>query len=73
MDDLRFNITNDMEDIIIQVLVINQLLDNDLVDKLERKKLEEEKRELANKFITEFKKNNKEEIKKYNKIKSAVE
>ena len=73
MKDLRFNFTDEMADIVMKVLVINQLIKGNVVDKIELKELEEEKERLVKQFIKEFQKNNKEEISKYNELKSIID
>ena len=67
MNELRFKMTKKMAKILKNVLIIKELLKSDLLDKLERKELEEEKERLIKQIIKKFKKNNKQEINKYNK------
>ena len=57
----------------MKVLVINQLLKGNVIDKIELKEIEEEKSKLVKQFIKEFQKNNKEEIIKYNELKSIID
>ena len=73
MRDLRFNFTDEMADILMKVLVINQLLKGNVMDKIEYQEIEEEKSKLVKQFIKEFQKNNKEEISKYNELKSIID
>lgn len=69
MKDLRFNLTEDMNNTMIQMLIVNQMLkENKKLSKKERKLLEEHKNELLELFRIEFRKNNVEQIKKYNEL-----
>lgn len=66
--DLRFNITQDMNNMIIEIIVIRQLLKENKVSKKDRKLVEKELKELTNLFVLEFRKNNVEERKLYNDL-----
>ena len=67
--DLEFNLTEDMNNTMIQMLIVNQMLkENKKLSKKERKLLEEHKNELLELFRIEFRKNNVEQIKKYNEL-----
>ena len=69
LQDLRFNITEDMNNTMIQMLIVNQMLkENQKLNKKERKLLEEHKNELLELFRIEFRKNNVEQIKQYNEF-----
>lgn len=69
IQDLRFNLTEDMNNPMIQMLIVNQMLkENKKLSKKERKLLEEHKNELLELFRIEFRKNNVEQIKKYNEL-----
>ena len=69
MKDLRFNLTEDMNNAMIQMLIINQMLnENKKLSKKERKLLEQHKNELLELFRIEFRKNNVEQIKQYNEL-----
>lgn len=66
--DLRFNLTNNMRDLIIEIIIINQMLkENNLNDK-ERESLNRQRAKLLKLFKTEFQKHNIEEIKQYIEI-----
>ena len=69
MKDLRFNLTENMNNTMIQMLIVNQMLkENKKLSKKERKLLEEHKNELLEVFRIEFRKNNVEQIKQYNEF-----
>lgn len=69
MKDLRFNLTKNMNNTMIQMLIVNQMLkENKKLSKKERKLLEEHKNELLELFRIEFRKNNVEQIKQYNNL-----
>ena len=66
--DLRFNLTNNMRDLIIEIIIINQMLkENNLNDK-ESEYLNKQRTKLLKLFKTEFQKHNIEEIKQYIEI-----
>lgn len=66
--DLRFNITQDMNNMIIEIIVIRQLLKENKVSRKDRKLVEKELKELTDLFVLEFRKNNVEERKLYNDL-----
>lgn len=68
LEDLRFNITEDMNNMIIEIIVIRQLLKDGKVVKKDKKLVEKELKELTTLFVLEFKKNNVEQTKIYNDI-----
>lgn len=68
LEDLRFNITEDMNNMIIEIIVIRQLLKEGKVAKKDKKLVEKELKELTTLFVLEFKKNNLEQTKIYNDI-----
>ena len=69
MKDLRFNLTEDMNNTMIQMLIVNQMLkENKKLSKKDKTLLEEHKNELLELFRIEFRKNNVEQIKKYNEL-----
>ena len=68
LEDLRFNITEDMNNMIIEIIVIRQLLKEGKVAKKDKKLVEKELKELTTLFVLEFKKNNVENTKIYNDI-----
>ena len=68
INDLRFNLTNNMRDLIIEIVIINQILkENNLNDK-EKESLNKERAKLLKLFKSEFQKHNIEEIKQYIEI-----
>jgi len=68
INDLRFNLTNNMRDLIIEIIIINQILkENNLNDK-ERESLNKQKTKLLKLFKFEFQKHNIDEIKQYIEI-----
>ena len=67
LEDLRFVLTDDMNKMFIEVLIIKQRLEEDITLK-EQMALEKELKILTNKFIKEFRKNNVEQIKEYKEL-----
>ena len=67
-EDLRFNLNDDMSNMIIEILITNQKLKESSLSEEDRKLLENHKSELLKLFKCEFQKNNVEEIKKYNEL-----
>ena len=68
LNDLRFNITEDMNNIFIEVVMLRQMLKENKLSNKDRRLLEKELKELTTLFVMEFKKNNVEERKLYNKL-----
>lgn len=68
LNDLRFNITEDMNNMFIEVLMLRQMLKENKLSNKDRKLLEKELKELTTLFVMEFKKNNVEERKLYNEL-----
>lgn len=68
LQDLRFNITEDMNNMIIEIITIRQLLKENKVNKKDRKVVEKELKELTELFVLEFRKNNVEQRKIYNEL-----
>lgn len=66
--DLRFNLTEDMNNMMIELLITQQMLKDDKIDKEDKILLENHKQELMKEFTQEFKKNNTKEIKQYNEL-----
>ena len=70
LEDLRFNLTEDMSYTLINALKIKERLEKGkITNEKERLNLEKEFNTLKNTFISQFKHNNKKEIYLYNKIK----
>lgn len=68
MEDLRFNLTENMKNIFIEIITIRQMLKEDKLSKKEKKLFEKELKELTTLFILEFRENNVEQIKQYNEL-----
>lgn len=68
LNDLRFNITEDMNNMFIEVIMLRQMLKENKLSNKDRKLLEKELTELTTLFVMEFKKNNVEERKLYNEL-----
>ena len=69
MEDLRFNLTEDMNNMMIEMLITGQMLKEiNNLSKRHRELLENHKAELIEDFRKEFQKNNIEQIKKYNEL-----
>lgn len=68
LEDLRFNLNDDMSNMIIEMLIINQKLKESSLSSEDRKLLENHKSELLKLFKCEFQRNNYEEIIKYNEL-----
>lgn len=66
--DLRFNLTKNMNSMMIDILILNQMLKESKLSKKERELVENQKKELLILFKIEFQKNNVEQIKKYNEF-----
>ena len=67
LEELRFVLTDEMNKMFIEVLIIKQRLEEDITLK-EQIALEKELKILTSKFIKEFRKNNVEQIKEYRKV-----
>jgi len=66
--NLRFHLTEEMNNMMIELLVTEQMMKENKLTKNERKLLENHKAELLEDFRKEFQKNNIEQIKKYNEL-----
>ena len=66
--NLRFHLTEEMNNMMIELLVIEQMMKENKLTKKERKLLENHKAELLEDFRKEFQRNNIEQIKKYNEL-----
>ena len=67
-DDLRFNISNEMHNMFVEILTIKQILKENKLSKKDKKLFEKELKELTTLFVMEFRKNNTEQIKTYNEL-----
>ena len=72
LEDLRFNMTDEMINIIIEVLMINEIL-KQKPNKTETITLINQKNKLVKLFIREFQKNNINEIKKYKDLTDTID
>ena len=69
MVDLRFNLTEEMNNMMIEMLITQQMLKEiSNLSKRHRKLLENHKLEVMEQFKKEFQKYNIEQIKKYNEF-----
>lgn len=69
MEDLRFNLTEDMNNMMIEMLITQQMLKEvKNLSKRHRKLLENHKLEIMEEFKKEFQKHNVEQIEKYNEL-----
>jgi len=66
--NLRFHLTEEMNNMMIELLVTEQMMKENKLIKKERKLLENHKAELLEDFRKEFQRNNVEQIKKYNEL-----
>lgn len=69
MEDLRFNLTEEMNNMMIEMLITQQMLrEISNLSKRHRKLLENHKLEIMEEFKKEFQKHNVEQIKQYNEL-----
>lgn len=69
MEDLRFNLTEEMNNMMIEMLITQQMLKEvKNLSKRHRELLENHKLEVMEEFKKEFQKHNVEQIKKYNEL-----
>ena len=66
--NLRFHLTEEMNNMMIELLVTEQMMKENMLTKKERNLLENRKAELLEDFRKEFQLNNIEQIKKYNEL-----
>lgn len=67
---IRFNVTEDMNNAIIEMLLLKEMLLDKTLKKKDRVLLEKHLEELKIGFVTAFRENNKQEIKDYNDLMS---
>ena len=67
LEELRFVLTDEMNKMFIEVLIIKQRLEEDITLK-EQMALEKELKILTSKFIKEFRKNNVKQINEYKEL-----
>ncbi len=63
--DLRFNITKELKDILVKMLIVKQTLKEHKLKRKEKQLLENEFDDLLNRFRKDFQKINKNEIEAY--------
>ena len=68
IDELRFNLTEELNNTMIELLITQQMLNENKLSKRDRKLLEHHKAELLEQFRLEFQKNNIEQIKLYKEL-----
>lgn len=73
MDDINFNLTNDMIDILQDTIKVKERIETENLNQDEREELEKQFIELRKQFVYEFRKNNVDEIKKYNEMNNTVD
>lgn len=66
--DLRFYLTEEMNNMMLELLITQQMLKENELSKQDRELLENHKNEVMLQFRKEFQKNNVEQIKKYNAL-----
>ena len=66
--NLRFNLTNNMRDLIIEIVIINEILKENNLSTKERESLIKKRDKLLKLFKSEFQKHNIKEIKQYIEI-----
>jgi len=66
--NLRFNLTNNMRDLIIEIVIINEILKENNLNTKERESLIKKRDKLLKLFKSEFQKHNIKEIKQYREI-----
>lgn len=64
LENLRFNLTPKIQDLILEMLVIKQMLEEEKLEADKIDLLKKHQEELKNEYIIEFRKNNANEIKK---------
>ena len=68
LTNLRFNITEDMNNMFIELIISRQILENDNLTLKEQLALKKHIDKLTNTFVKEFIKNNVEQRKLYNEL-----
>ena len=68
IDELRFNLTEKMNNTLIELLLTQQMLNENKLSKRDRKLLEHHKVELLEQYRLEFQRNNVEQIKLYKEL-----
>ena len=68
IEELRFNLTEELNNTMIELLLTQQMLNETKLCKRDRKLLEHHKAELLEQFRLEFQRNNIEQIKLYKEL-----
>ena len=68
LTNLRFNITEEMNNMFIELILSRQMLENDNLTLKEQLALKKHIDKLTNTFVKEFRKNNVEQRKLYNEL-----
>ena len=68
IEELRFNLTEELNNTMIELLLTQQMLNENKLSKRDRKLLEHHKAELLELFRVEFQRNNIEQIKLYKEL-----
>lgn len=68
IEELRFNLTEELNNTMIELLITQQMLNENKISKRDRKLLEHHKAELLEQFRVEFQRNNIEQIKLYKEL-----
>lgn len=68
IEELRFNLTEELNNTMIELLITQQMLNENKLSKRDRKLLEHHKSELLEQFRLEFQRNNIEQIKLYKEL-----
>lgn len=68
IEELRFNLTEELNNTMIELLITQQMLNENKLSKCDRKLLEHHKAKLLEQFRLEFQRNNIEQIKLYKEL-----
>lgn len=68
IEELRFNLTEELNNTMIELLLTQQMLNENKISRRDRKLLEHHKAELLEQFRLEFQRNNIEQIKLYKEL-----
>ena len=68
IEKLRFNLTEELNNTMIELLLTQQMLNENKLSRRDRKLLEHHKQELLEQFRLEFQRNNIEQIKLYKEL-----
>lgn len=68
IEELRFNLTEELNNTMIELLLTQQMLNENKLSRRDRKLLEHHKKELLEQFRLEFQRNNVEQIKLYKEL-----